>query len=83
MILSLIFICQLASSLLSTMTIHAITGSSPLKATGVAAISDTLRWSLIAGVTSQVVGGNLHAIGAAVIGGAIGNYIAMIIKQSN
>ena len=77
----LILTAQCVSSLLSTATVHAVTGNSIKKAILIAAISDTLKLSLTSGIIISVIGGNTMAIAAAVTGGVVGNYIAMVIKS--
>jgi hypothetical protein len=68
-ILLSIFTAQLVSSLLSTLTIYGAVGASVLNFVTIAAISDTVKLSVIAGVTIQVISGNWLSIAAAVIGG--------------
>jgi len=76
----IIALSQAGSSYLSTATIHAVTGSRIFKAVFVAAVSDSLKLGVIAGITKQAIAGDYYAIAAAVVGGAIGNLLAMTIK---
>jgi hypothetical protein len=79
-ILLAIFTAQLVSSLLSTLTIYGAIGSSAIKFISIAAISDTVKLSVIAGVTIQALHGNWVSIAVAVLGGAVGNTIAYYMK---
>jgi hypothetical protein len=81
-ILLAIFTAQLVSSLLSTLTIYGAVGRSAIKFISIAAISDTVKLSVIAGVTIQALHGNWVSIAAAVLGGAVGNTIAYYMKNN-
>jgi hypothetical protein len=76
-VLLLIATAQLASSFCRTLSVNSVVKSSALKAALVTAASDALFYGVTAGVTSQVINGNWQAVVAAVIGGAVGNYVAV------
>lgn len=79
--LLLIFVAQLSSSLLSTLTLYAAIGASGPRYVATAAVSDAVKLGVIAGVSVQAVAGNWYGIAAAVAGGCVGNAIAYAARK--
>ena len=80
-ILVLIFLAQLAYSLMSTLKLYAAIDDTAITYAGLAAISDAFKLSVLAGVSVEVVAGNWVALGSAVIGGMVGNVIAYQLRK--
>jgi hypothetical protein len=73
----IIFFAQMLSSCVRSLSVNAVVKSSAIKAIAITAIGDVLFFTVTAGVTSQVLKGDFSAVAIAVIGGVIGNYLAI------
>lgn len=79
--LILLFLAQLAYSLMSTLKLYAAIDDTAATYAGLAAVSDAFKLSVMAGVSVEAVAGNWIALGSAVAGGVVGNIAAHHIRQ--
>lgn len=80
-ILVLIFLAQLAYSLMSTLKLYAAINDTAITYAGLAAISNAFKLSVLAGVSVEAVAGNYVALVSAVFGGMVGNIIAHHLRK--
>lgn len=76
-----IFVCQVLSSTLRTLSINALVGRKIVPAITVTAVSDFVLLSSWVGIMHSANDGSLVGIGVAVAGSAIGNVFAMLLKR--
>lgn len=80
-ILAFIFVCQVLSSTLRTLSINALVGRKIIPAITVTAVSDFVLLSSWVGIMHSVNDGSQVGIGVAVAGSAVGNFFAMFLKR--